>query len=160
MKTSRELCARPLPRTITTSKSRRMGQTISAEQAALPFAFAADADAAGGQRSPGAAVPAQRPALTTGLGEREERDQAATVGLVGVPPSPAATTPDSILASPVQLDIADAEGAADEGEGGAGLRTIRMGQLTSLVTIGLCSQGLSRLSPNVGLLYATTTLQL
>ncbi|KAJ3092752.1 Leucine-rich repeat-containing protein 63 [Quaeritorhiza haematococci] len=39
-------------------------------------------------------------------------------------------------------------------------RVINFGQLTSLTTIGLCSQGLIKVSPNIGLLYATTTLQL
>ncbi|KAJ3136581.1 hypothetical protein HK101_003986, partial [Irineochytrium annulatum] len=40
------------------------------------------------------------------------------------------------------------------------LRSITFGQLTSLTTIGLCSQELVRMSPNMGLLFMTTTLEL
>ena len=41
-----------------------------------------------------------------------------------------------------------------------GLRTIYFGQLASFTSIGMCSQQLGYISPNLGLLYATTTLQL
>lgn len=40
------------------------------------------------------------------------------------------------------------------------MKPITLGQLTSLQTIGLCTQSLVRLSPNIGLLSMTTTLHL
>ncbi|KAJ3341753.1 hypothetical protein HDU93_004137 [Gonapodya sp. JEL0774] len=51
------------------------------------------------------------------------------------------------------------EGSPDGTETMKGI-TITFGNLTSTLTVGLCSQGLVRLSPNVGLLSNTTTLQL
>ncbi|KAJ3100981.1 Leucine-rich repeat-containing protein 63 [Phlyctochytrium planicorne] len=40
------------------------------------------------------------------------------------------------------------------------LKPITFGQLTSLATIGLCSQDIMFMSPNMGLLFMTTTLEL
>ncbi|KAI9022543.1 hypothetical protein DFJ74DRAFT_96804 [Hyaloraphidium curvatum] len=111
-----------------------MGQTLSAEQASLPFAFAAAAADA-------RAAPVHPP------------DAAAPSRAGDGPPGPADADPP---APPADADDADGAAAPDD----EALRAIRFGQLTSLVTIGLCSQGLVRLAPNVGLLYATTTLQL
>ncbi|KAJ3043164.1 Leucine-rich repeat-containing protein 63 [Rhizophlyctis rosea] len=47
-----------------------------------------------------------------------------------------------------------------EDEHDATLKPITFGQLTSLATIGLCTQSLIKVSPNIGLLQTTTTLQL
>lgn len=106
-----------------------MGQGLSSEQAALPFAFAAEAPVL---------VPRSQSAGPPSVHERDDRG-----GTDAVQSDESSTSIDVMVPD---LDSGD--------------KPIRFGQLTSLTTIGLCSQNLFRLSPNVGLLYATTTLQL
>ncbi|KND03614.1 uncharacterized protein SPPG_01090 [Spizellomyces punctatus DAOM BR117] len=57
-------------------------------------------------------------------------------------------------------DVYRLDRAAEESLRRNNMKAIKFGQLTSVSTIGLCSQALVRLSPNIGLLSTTTTLHL
>jgi hypothetical protein len=123
-----------------------MGNNISSEQAVLPFAFASDPEAARSPTSPATATARNTNTPTVGLALALQRS----------PLTPSGTDRAEWTLGETRGDTADGDGLLDP----TSLRPIRFGQLTSLVTIGLCSQGLMKLSPNVGLLFATTTLQL
>ncbi|KXS20822.1 L domain-like protein [Gonapodya prolifera JEL478] len=121
--------------------SNPMGNTgsINRESASLPFAYAKPTDSSqNGEREhqPAQVVRAPRLNQTQPLDER--------------PTTPRRSS----------LDATSTDEVAMEGNDTKGLKVITLAQLNSTTTVGLCSQGLAKLSPNVGLLYNTTTLQL